>query len=71
MENPGEFKRRIDIMTNYRNNRGVLALDTEEAFFQINTPMTDLEKIASNYQEQLCIPSRMPVIKLLGNAPAD
>nr|WP_162505793.1 anti-CBASS Acb1 family protein [Candidatus Arsenophonus triatominarum] len=22
MENPGEFKRRIDIMTNYRNNRG-------------------------------------------------
>ncbi|WP_063653384.1 DUF1073 domain-containing protein [Candidatus Arsenophonus triatominarum] len=70
MENPGEFKRRIDIMTNYRNNRGVLALDTEEAFFQINTPMTDLEKIASNYQEQLCIPSRMPVIKLLGNAPA-
>nr|WP_162505190.1 anti-CBASS Acb1 family protein [Candidatus Arsenophonus triatominarum] len=47
-----------------------MALDTEEAFFQINTPMTDLEKIASNYQEQLCIPSRMPVIKLLGNAPA-
>lgn len=69
MRNPAEFKRRIDLMAEYRNNRGVLALDKEEEFFQVNTPMTDLEKLAANYQEQLCIPSRMPVIKLLGNLP--
>lgn len=70
MQNPELFKRRIDLMTSYKTNRGVLALDKEEEYFQVNTPMTDLEKIATNYQEQLCIPSRLPVIKLLGNAPA-
>jgi uncharacterized protein len=70
MQNPALFKKRIELMANYKTNRGVLAIDKEEEYFQVNTPMTDLEKIATNYQEQLCIPSRVPVIKLLGNAPA-
>ena len=36
----------------------------------MQTSLSELSNLLSNYQDQLCIPSRITNLKLLGNAPA-
>lgn len=69
-QDAGGFDTRIKLMVKHQDNFGVLALDTEEELVHIQTSLSDLSNLLSNYQEQLCIPARITNLKLLGNAPA-
>ncbi|MGI1245163.1 anti-CBASS protein Acb1 family protein [Raoultella ornithinolytica] len=70
LEAPGEFDKRIKLFTKYQDNFGIWAIDKEENLLHMQTSLSELSNILSNYQDQLCIPSRITNLKLLGNAPA-
>lgn len=67
---PGEFDKRIKMFTKYQDNFGIWAIDTGEELIHMQTSLSELSNLLSNYQDQLCIPSRITNLKLLGNAPA-
>jgi hypothetical protein len=62
--------RRIDLYNQTRDNRGALVLnkDTEE-FFQFNTPLSGLDHLQAQAQEQMASVSSIPLVKLLGITP--
>lgn len=71
MGGPGEdLFRRIDLYNQTRDNRGALVLnrDTEE-FFQFNTPLSGLDALQAQAQEQMSSVSSIPLVKLLGITP--
>lgn len=61
---------RADLINRYRDNRNLLFLDmaTEEAF-QVNTPLSGLDALQAQAQEQMSAVSHIPLIKLLGITP--
>ena len=62
--------RRLDLFNATRDNRGVVAINKDsEEMQQINTPLTGLDDLQAQAQEQLCSVSHTPVIKLLGLTP--
>ncbi|MBT0365379.1 DUF1073 domain-containing protein [Morganella morganii subsp. morganii] len=67
---PGEFDKRINMFTKYQDNFGLWAIDVQEDLLHMQTSLSELSNLLSNYQDQLCIPSRITNLKLLGNAPA-
>ncbi|MFZ4835772.1 DUF1073 domain-containing protein [Rouxiella sp. Mn2063] len=67
---PGEFDKRIRLFEKYQDNFGVWALDKEEDLLHMQTSLSELSSLLSNYQDQLCMPARITNLKLLGNAPA-
>lgn len=67
---PGGFDKRIKMFTKYQDNFGLWAIDTGEELIHTQTSLSELSNLLSNYQDQLCIPSRITNLKLLGNAPA-
>lgn len=67
---PGEFDKRIKMFTKYQDNFGLWAIDVQEDLLHMQTSLSELSNLLSNYQDQLCIPSRITNLKLLGNAPA-
>lgn len=67
---PGEFDKRIKMFIKYQDNFGLWTLDNGEEFIHTQTSLSELSNLLSNYQDQLCIPSRITNLKLLGNAPA-
>lgn len=70
LQEPGQFDKRIKLFTQYQDNFGIWALDTEEDLLHQQTSLSELSNLLSNYQEQLCIPSRTTNLKMFGNAPA-
>lgn len=71
LANPGDFDRRIQMLVKYQDNMGVLAVDKDaEEMFQLQTSLSELSNLLSNYQEQLCTPARITNLKYLGSAPA-
>ncbi|EOF5040195.1 phage portal protein [Providencia rettgeri] len=70
LQMPGEFDKRIKLFTQYQDNFGIWAIDIEEDLLHMQTSLSELSNLLSNYQDQLCIPSRITNLKLLGNAPA-
>ncbi|UPK82426.1 DUF1073 domain-containing protein [Proteus vulgaris] len=70
LQTPGEFDKRIKMFTQYQDNFGVWVIDTGEDLIHMQTSLSELSNLLSNYQDQLCIPSRITNLKLLGNAPA-
>lgn len=70
LEVPGQFDKRIQMFTKYQDNFGIWALDMSEDLIHMQTSLSELSNLLSNYQDQLCIPSRVTNLKLLGNAPA-
>ncbi|SFN29416.1 hypothetical protein SAMN05216516_1056 [Izhakiella capsodis] len=70
LQEPGQFDKRIKLFTQYQDNFGIWALDTEEDLLQMQTSLSELSNLLSNYQDQLCMPARITNLKLLGNAPA-
>jgi phage-related protein (TIGR01555 family) len=68
---PGDdvFKR-AQLFNQMRDNRGLMVLDKEmEEFFQFNTPLSGLDKLQAQSQEQMAAPSHTPLVKLLGITP--
>lgn len=70
LQEPGQFDKRIKLFTQYQDNFGIWALDTQEDLIHMQTSLSDLSNLLSNYQDQMCIPARITNLKLLGNAPA-
>lgn len=61
---------RADLINRYRDNRNILFLDmTTEEFFQVNTPLSGLDALQAQAQEQMSAVSHIPLIKLLGITP--
>jgi phage-related protein (TIGR01555 family) len=68
---------RLDIFNNYRDNRGIFALnmgeggpDTGEQFENVSAPLAGLNDLQSGAQEQLSMVSGIPLVKLLGTTPS-
>ena len=62
---------RAEVYNRFRDNRGLMMLDKDnEEFFQFNTPLSGLDALLAQSQEQLAMPSHTPLVKLLGVTPS-
>lgn len=62
---------RAQLLNLYRDNRNLLLLDkATEEFFQINTPLSGLDALQAQAQEQMGAVSHAPLVKLLGITPS-
>ena len=61
---------RIEVFNNLRDNRGFMALNGEEEFFCVATPLGTLDKLQAQAQEQMASICGIPLVKLLGVQPA-
>ncbi|HEN3634146.1 TPA: DUF1073 domain-containing protein [Yersinia enterocolitica] len=73
---PGFFER-LDLLNQCRDNRGVLALNagngqdgSGEDLIQVNTPLSGLDALQAQAQEQQAAVSKTPLVKLLGITPS-
>jgi len=61
---------RADLFTAMRSNKGLMLLDKErEELMQINTPLSGLDALQAQAQEQMCSVSRIPAIVFTGISP--
>lgn len=61
---------RAQLINAYRDNRNILFLDmATEEFFQVNTPLSGLDALQAQAQEQMSAVSHIPLVKLLGVTP--
>lgn len=66
-----QFFARAQLFNQMRDNRGVMMLDKDtEEFFQFNTPLSGLDSLQSQAQEQMSAVSNIPLVKLLGVTPS-
>lgn len=62
---------RATLYNKMRDNRGLFMLDKEtEEFFQFNTPLSTIDSLQAQAQEQLASVSHTPLVYLLGTTPA-
>jgi len=67
----GDILKRVQLFNQLRDNRGLMVLNKEtEEFFQLNTPMSGLNELQAQAQEQMASVSSIPLVKLLGITPA-
>jgi phage-related protein (TIGR01555 family) len=64
-----QLQARIQLLTNWRSNKGTVALDKNEEFSNISTPLGTLDALQAQSQEQLCFASGTPVAVLFGITP--
>jgi uncharacterized protein len=63
--------KRAALFNNMRDNRGVFMLDKDsEEFFQFNTPLSGLDALQAQAQEQMASVSNIPLVYLLGITPS-
>lgn len=61
---------RADLFASMRTNKGLMLLDKErEELQQINTPLSGLDALQAQAQEQMCSVSRIPAIVFTGISP--
>ena len=61
---------RAELFNRMRDNRNIAFLDkATEEFFQLNTPLSGLDALQAQSQEQMSSISRIPLVKLLGITP--
>lgn len=61
---------RAQLINAYRDNRNIMFLDmATEEFFQVNTPLSGLDALQAQAQEQMSAVSHIPLVKLLGVTP--
>ena len=62
---------RLALFTAYRDNKGVFVMDNStEDFFQFNVPLSTLDKLQAQAQEQICSVSGLPLVKYTGITPS-
>lgn len=67
----GELMDRLDMFNRFRDNRGLMVTNKDsEEFFQFNTPLSGLEKLQAQAQEQMATPAAIPLIKFFGITPS-
>ncbi len=63
--------KRAEIFNNFVGNHSLMMLDKDnEDFFSASVPLTGLEQLSKDSQEQMCSMSGIPVVKLLGSTPS-
>lgn len=71
--NPGggvDLAQRAALINAYRDNRNLLMLDmATEDFFQVNTPLSGLDALQAQAQEQMSAVCHLPLVILLGVTP--
>ena len=68
--NPTDAKARAKAINEMKNNLGVMLLTNDEEYIQTITPLSGLDKIIAQLQENIAVSSRMPAVKLLGLTPS-
>lgn len=64
------LQQRAMLINAYRDNRNLMLLDkATEEFFQVNTPLSGLDALQAQSQEQMSAVSHIPLVKLLGLTP--
>lgn len=67
----GELMARIDGLTAYADNQGVVVINKESEEFDIRqTSLGGVPDITRQSMERLTLPSRMPIVKFFGNQPS-
>jgi phage-related protein (TIGR01555 family) len=62
---------RAQLFNVYRDNRNLALIDkTQEEFGQVNTPLSGLDNLQAQAQEQMAAVSHIPLVKLTGITPA-
>lgn len=62
---------RLEMYNRMRDNKGALVLDKNtEDFFQFNTPLSGLDALQAQSQEQICSVSNIPLVKYTGITPS-
>ncbi|KER03387.1 MULTISPECIES: DUF1073 domain-containing protein [Photorhabdus] len=62
---------RAQLFSLYKDNRNLMLTDkNKEEFFQFNTPLSGLDALQRQAQEQMAAPSHTPLVKLLGLTPS-
>ncbi|MEQ1968548.1 DUF1073 domain-containing protein [Xenorhabdus nematophila] len=70
-EDGADIKLRASLFSLYKDNRNLMLLDKgNEEFFQFNTPLSGLDALQRQAQEQMAAPSHTPLVKLLGITPS-
>jgi phage-related protein (TIGR01555 family) len=65
-----EMLKRAELFNNLRDSRGLMLMDMDtEEFFQFNTPLSGLDALQSQAQEQMASVSNIPLVYLLGITP--
>lgn len=66
-----ELQRRMQLFNQSRDNRGVFLLDKDtEEWFNITTPLTNLDQLQAQSQEHMSSICGVPLVKLLGITPS-
>lgn len=68
--NASEAVERVAVINKQRNNAGTLLLTNDEKYFETITPLTGLDKLIAQMQENIAVSARMPAVKLLGLTPS-
>lgn len=68
--NPNEAKERALSINRQRNNLGILIMTKDEELVQTITPLSGLDKLIAQFQENIAVSARMPAVKLLGLTPS-
>jgi phage-related protein (TIGR01555 family) len=73
MLSPGgasDLRNRIELLNRYRDNRNLLAVDmATEEFFTVATPISGLDALQAQAQEQMSAVCHIPLVVLLGITP--
>lgn len=70
-DNGGNLFARMDLFNRTRDNRGMMLIDKDmEEIFQFNTPLSSIDKLQAQAQEQMSAVSSIPLVKLLGVTPS-
>ena len=65
------LEKRARLFKNLKDNRGVMVLDKDtEEFFQVSTPLSTLDKLQAQSQEQCASVVGVPLVKYTGISPS-
>lgn len=68
---PEEFIKRLQVFTQTRDNRGLLAVQKDKEDLKTNNvPLSSLDKLQAQAQEHMATPARMTLIDFFGITPA-
>lgn len=68
--NPSEAISRAKAINKQKNNNALMLLTKDEEYIQSITPLSGLDKLIAQLQENVAVSARMPSVKLLGLTPS-
>lgn len=68
--NPTEAVSRAKAINKQKNNNALILLTKDEEFIQSITPLSGLDKLIAQLQENVAVSARLPSVKLLGLTPS-